>query len=97
MKVKEVNGTMKIQGPNHTNFNPYKNQTQKQTDMGKEVNQKDQLQISSQAKELQGNEKPNKERAAYVQDIKNAVESGDYKVNHEKTARKMIAFWNKHN
>lgn len=86
---------MKIQGPNQTNFNPYKQQLQKQTDVNKEVNKKDQLQISSQARELQGSEKPNKERAAYVQDIKNAVQSGDYKVNHEKTAQKMIAFWNK--
>ncbi|WP_404454312.1 flagellar biosynthesis anti-sigma factor FlgM [Virgibacillus necropolis] len=87
---------MKINGANHTNFNPYKNHIQKQTDVSKEVNQKDQLQISSQAKQLQGNEKPSGERAAYVQEIKNAVQSGDYKVNHEKTASKMIAFWNKH-
>lgn len=86
---------MKIQGSNHTNFNPYKNQIQKQTDVNKEVNQKDQLQISSQAKQLQGTEKPSSERTAYVQDMKNAVESGEYKVNHEKTASKMIAFWNK--
>ncbi|ASN04723.1 flagellar biosynthesis anti-sigma factor FlgM [Virgibacillus necropolis] len=86
---------MKIQGANHTNFNPYKNQIQKQADMNKEVNQKDQLQISSQAKELQGNEKSTNERKAYVQEIKNAVQSGEYRVNPEKTASKMIAFWNK--
>lgn len=87
---------MKIHGPNHTNFNPYKNHIQKKNDVNKEATQKDQLQISSQAKQLQGNEKPSSERAAYVQEIKNAVESGDYKVNHEKTANKMIAFWNRH-
>ncbi|WP_430790953.1 flagellar biosynthesis anti-sigma factor FlgM [Virgibacillus flavescens] len=85
---------MKIQGPNHTNFNPYKNQIQKQADVSKEVNHKDQLQISNQAKQLQGSEKPSSERAAYVQDLKQAVQSGEYKVNHEKTASKMIAFLN---
>lgn len=85
---------MKIQGPNHTNFNPYKNQIQKQADANKEINQKDQLQISNQAKELQGNAKPSAERAAYVKEIKNAVDAGEYKVNHEKTASKMISFWN---
>lgn len=87
---------MKIQGSNHTNFNPYKNQIQKHADINKGVNQKDQLQISNQAKQLQGNEKPSSERAGYVQEIKNAVETGEYRVNHEKTAQKMIAFWSKH-
>ncbi|WP_099159874.1 flagellar biosynthesis anti-sigma factor FlgM [Virgibacillus ndiopensis] len=87
---------MKIHGPNQTNFNPYKNNMQKQTDLKKGTNQQDQLQISNQAKRLQENVKPNAERAAYVQDIKKAVESGEYQVNPEKTAQKMIAFWTKH-
>ncbi|MFZ3576902.1 flagellar biosynthesis anti-sigma factor FlgM [Virgibacillus sp. DJP39] len=86
---------MKIQGSNHTNFNPYKQQAQKHNGVSKEISQKDQLQISSQAKQLQGNEKPSSERASHIQEIKKAVDSGEYKVNHEKTAEKMIAFWNK--
>ncbi|OZU88802.1 flagellar biosynthesis anti-sigma factor FlgM [Virgibacillus indicus] len=86
---------MKINGPNQTNFNPYKNQIQKQNEVKKEINKKDQIEISSHAKQLQENEKPNAKRAAYVQEIKNAVESGEYKINHEKTAQKMIDFWSK--
>lgn len=87
---------MKIQGPNHTNFNPYKNHIQKQTSEKKDVNRQDQLQISTQAKKLQGNDLSSSKRATYVQEIKNAVDSGDYKVNPDKTAQKMIEFWNKH-
>ncbi|MUK90806.1 flagellar biosynthesis anti-sigma factor FlgM [Ornithinibacillus sp. L9] len=84
---------MKIHGPNQTNFNPYKNQIQKQADYKKNVNQKDQLEISTQAKQLQESENIHPKREAYVQEIKNAVESGEYKINHEKTAQKMIDFW----
>ncbi|GAB3056905.1 flagellar biosynthesis anti-sigma factor FlgM [Virgibacillus ainsalahensis] len=86
---------MKINGPNHTNFNPYKNQIQKQTDYKKDMEKKDQIEISSQAKQLQEKSKPDAERAAYVQEIKNAVDAGEYKINHEKTAQKMIDFWSK--
>ncbi|MFD1038886.1 flagellar biosynthesis anti-sigma factor FlgM [Virgibacillus byunsanensis] len=86
---------MKINGPNQTNFNPYKNQIQKQQDYAKDIKKEDQLQISSQAKQLQENEKPEPKRAEYVQDIKKAVESGEYLVNPEKTAQKMISFWSK--
>lgn len=84
---------MKIHGSNQANFNPYQKQIQKQAEYKKEINQKDQLEISSQAKQLQKNDKPNAKRAAYVQEIKNAVESGEYQVNHEKTAKKMTDFW----
>ncbi|GGB55301.1 flagellar biosynthesis anti-sigma factor FlgM [Virgibacillus dakarensis] len=86
---------MKIHGPNQTNFNPYKNHIQKQAEYKKDRNQSDQLEISKQAKQLQENSQPNAERAKYVQDIKQAVESGEYQVNPEKTAQKMIAFWSK--
>ncbi|MEC5422862.1 flagellar biosynthesis anti-sigma factor FlgM [Virgibacillus sp. C22-A2] len=87
--------TMKIHGPNQTNFNPYKNQVQKQVDHKKEVNKTDQIEISSQAKHLQGKDNPSAKRAEYIQEIKNAVDSGNYKVNPEKTAEKMIEFWKK--
>ncbi|MFS0674200.1 flagellar biosynthesis anti-sigma factor FlgM [Ornithinibacillus sp. 179-J 7C1 HS] len=84
---------MKINGPNQTNFNPYKNQIQKQMDLKKAVKQQDQLQISSQAMQLQENTKVNAQRDAYVQEIKNRVESGEYEINHDIVAKKMINFW----
>jgi negative regulator of flagellin synthesis FlgM len=53
------------------------------------------LEISSQAMQLQENTKVNAKREAYVQEIKSRVESGEYVINHEKTAEKMIEFWSK--
>lgn len=85
---------MKIQGPNQPNFNPYKNIIQKQATM-KDVAKKDHVEISSQAKQLQELEKTNVQREKYVQEIKNAVQSGEYKVNAEETAKKMIDFFTK--
>lgn len=84
---------MKINGPNQSNFNPYKNQMHTLANVKKEQKQKDQLEISSQAKQLLENIKPQDERARKVDEIKEKVEAGEYQVNYEKTAQKMIAFW----
>ena len=86
---------MKINGPNQTNFNPYKQQLQKQTEVKKDIPTKDQIEISNQAKELQEKDKTSEKRASYVQEIKQAVDSGSYKVNPEKVAQKMLDFWSK--
>ncbi|WP_087972567.1 flagellar biosynthesis anti-sigma factor FlgM [Oceanobacillus rekensis] len=85
---------MKINGPNQTNFNPYKQQIQKQSEVKKDI-QKDQIEISSQAKQLQEKDKISEKRASHVQEIKQAVDSGSYKVNQEKVAQKMLEFWSK--
>ena len=85
---------MKINGPNQTNFNPYKNQIQKQADLKKDMKQ-DQIEISNQAKELLESEKADPKREAYLQDIKEKVDAGEYQINYEKTAQKMIDFWSK--
>jgi negative regulator of flagellin synthesis FlgM len=87
---------MKINGPNQANFNPYKNQIQKQIEYKKALKPEDQLEISSQALKLQENTKVNAKREAYVQEIKNRVEAGQYEINYEKTAQKMIDFWSRH-
>lgn len=84
---------MKIYGPNQPNFNPYKNQAQHQIDNVKEVTKKDQLEISSKAKEMLETDKKESKRASYVQQIKEAIDNGAYTINHEKTAQKMIDFW----
>lgn len=84
---------MKINGPNQINFNPYKQHLQKQADLKKAENKSDELQISKEALKLQEKDKPTEKRAAYVDEIKQAVQSGDYKIDIEKTAQKMIDFW----
>jgi negative regulator of flagellin synthesis FlgM len=86
---------MKIQGPNLAKLTAYHTQLQQQTDPKKKVSREDQLDISSTAKQLQETKKINTQRTEYVQEIKNAVESGQYKVDHEKVAQKMIDFWSK--
>ncbi|CDQ38999.1 MULTISPECIES: flagellar biosynthesis anti-sigma factor FlgM [Virgibacillus] len=83
---------MKINGPNQTNFNPYKQHLQKQIE-SKQAMRQDQLEISKQAKQLQEEEKSNPIREAHVAKIKEAVESGEYRINYEKTAEKMMDYW----
>jgi len=86
---------MKIQGPNLSKLTAYRAQLQ-QTDQKKKVNREDQLNISNAAKKLQESNKANSQRAEYVQNIKKAVKSGQYEIDHEKVAQKMIDFWSKH-
>ncbi|WP_053218573.1 flagellar biosynthesis anti-sigma factor FlgM [Virgibacillus senegalensis] len=86
---------MKINGTNQTNFNPYQKQLQKQAEVKKELtNKEDKIQISSQAKQLQETAKPDPARQQRVQEIKQAVESGEYNIDPKQTAKKMIEFWN---
>lgn len=90
----ERSGRMKIQGPHLSHINAYKQQQQKPTQTYKE-DKNDKLNISSEAKLLQEHSKSSLKRDVYVQEIKKAVEAGEYKVNVEKTAQKMIDFWSK--
>lgn len=86
---------MKIQGPNQTNFNPYKNQIPKQPKETAGIGKGDQLQISSEAQKMLVKQQPNAERTARVEEIKEAVASGNYKIDFKKTAGKMIDFFTK--
>lgn len=87
---------MKIQGPNLSKLTAYQTQLQRQTEAKKTVNKEDQLDISKAAKQLQESKVANTQRTEYVQEIKDAVKSGQYKVDHEQVAQKMIDFWSKH-
>ncbi len=86
---------MKINGPNQTHFNPYNNQLQKHDSKVSQHKQQDQLEISSEAKELQESEKLHPKREAYLQQLKKDIQTGNYEINYEKTAQKMIDFWSK--
>jgi negative regulator of flagellin synthesis FlgM len=81
---------MKINGTNHSKINPYQNQQYVQKKEAKKANtQADQLQISDQAKQLQSKDT----RSSYVNEIKQQVENGEYKVDNKETARKLLNFW----
>ena len=82
---------MKIQGPN-----PYLHiyNQQKQSTIRKKSDQKtDQLNISQEAKMMQMNQTGQSERAQYVQELKEKVQSGTYDINYEHVAEKMIGYW----
>jgi negative regulator of flagellin synthesis FlgM len=53
------------------------------------------VEISSAAKQLQESEHLQEARSRYILEIKQAVESGEYKVDPYKTAEKMIEYWTK--
>lgn len=85
---------LKIQGPNHSNFNPYQKQWNKQTEAVTTKQQhSDKLQISEQAKKMQESENVQPQREARVNQIKQAVENGSYEIAPKQTAEKMLQFW----
>lgn len=87
---------MKIQGPNLSQIQAYKNQsTNQKLNHKKTLQKEDHVNISQTAKKLQESQKGSMDRTTYVNEIKQAVQSGEYKINHEATAKKMIDFWSK--
>ncbi|SES71905.1 negative regulator of flagellin synthesis FlgM [Salinibacillus kushneri] len=84
---------MKIDGSNSVHLNPYQKQYQKQQSVNQSKKSEDKLEISNQAKEmLKGNE-VKEARQKQIQQIKHDVQTGNYKVNYQETAQKMIDFW----
>lgn len=84
---------MKIHGPNPTNFNPYKQAFKDKQTAESEASKKDSIEISNEAKKLQKQDQPNEARAAYVNEIKQKIESNQYEINYDKVAQKMHDFW----
>ncbi|MFS0750797.1 flagellar biosynthesis anti-sigma factor FlgM [Oceanobacillus sp. 1P07AA] len=85
---------MKINGPNPTNFNPYKQSIQPKPEQKSDAYKKDQIEISSKAKQLQESASDPK-RAAYLEELKNKIDAGEYKVDYDQTAQKLMNFWKK--
>ncbi|WP_102026684.1 flagellar biosynthesis anti-sigma factor FlgM [Salirhabdus sp. Marseille-P4669] len=83
---------MKIQGSNFNNINPYQKQIQKQAAI-QQGNRTDKVEISSKAQELLKGNPVEEARKTRVEQLKQDVQSGNYKVNYEETAKKMIAFY----
>lgn len=86
---------LKINGTNHTNLNPYKNLVQKHDVLKKPIQKSDELQISNEAKSMLENHQPSADRIQRINTIKEAVQSGEYEIDFEKTADKMIDYWTK--
>ncbi|MED4350968.1 flagellar biosynthesis anti-sigma factor FlgM [Schinkia azotoformans] len=84
---------MKINHFGPVNMNPYKKQIEKIDRLQKTISS-DQIQISTEAMELQKGSRIETERQAKVDELKNKIESGEYQVNPREVAKKMYEFWN---
>lgn len=82
---------MKVQGYGVNAVNPYKNQPVKTNEVKKSsLSFQDQLEISSQAKDLQGVKSYESERADRLSELKSQIQNGTYKVDSEKLARDLL-------
>ncbi|MCM3315502.1 flagellar biosynthesis anti-sigma factor FlgM [Rummeliibacillus stabekisii] len=87
---------MKIQNYGVNKVNPYQNQLLKTEKLKKStVNMTDQIEISSAAKDLQGIKSYSTDRAERIDQIKEQVESGNYKVDANKLASDLLRYYRK--
>lgn len=85
---------MKINNYGVNPINPYKNQQLKAEATKKTAASfEDHLEISSQAKDLQGIKNYSTERADKVQALKQQVEAGTYKVDPNKLATDLLKYY----
>ena len=63
------------------------------TEKTRPIQKEDELQISSEAKEMYGKNIQAVERQEKINAIKAQVQSGEYKVDHQKVADKLFGFW----
>lgn len=85
---------MKINSFNRPDTNPYSkqiNHVEKPTRT--ERIEADQIEISKQAKELQQTSKYDAERAARIEQLKNQIEQGTYKVDPKKVAYSIAKYY----
>lgn len=85
---------MKIYGTNRPNIYSYYEQQQK-IKQTQHKPSKDRLEISEAALKLQNHEQIKNDRKAYIKEIKQQINSGEYRINYEKTAKKLIDFFKK--
>ncbi|WLR50601.1 flagellar biosynthesis anti-sigma factor FlgM [Bacillus tianshenii] len=85
---------LKINPLQSLRVNPYQKQQFKQQELQQAEKKKDELQISSEAKELQKESPIQTQRNEKVTELKEKVQSGQYEVNPKKLAQKMYDYWN---
>jgi negative regulator of flagellin synthesis FlgM len=88
---------MKINKPTSSPIiNPYLKQQAKanQTEIGSLTAKKDQIQISTEAKALLENQTQiDPARKEKIAELKNQIQTGEYKINSREIAEKMYQFW----
>lgn len=86
---------MKINPFNSVHNNPYRKQIEKQEKANDAQHKKDKLEISQVAKEMQESTKLEAARQEKVNELKQKIESGDYKVDPYAVAKKFYEYWSK--
>jgi len=85
---------VKINNFRPVNMNPYNKQLDKAGKLqAHAANQKDKIEISKEALEMQITSQYEVERQQRVDELKNKIESGEYKVNPQELAQKMYSYW----
>ncbi|KAA9022057.1 flagellar biosynthesis anti-sigma factor FlgM [Niallia endozanthoxylica] len=84
---------MKINNFRPVNMNPYNKLDKIGKLQAQSVNQKDKIEISKEALEMQITNQYEAERQQRVDELKNKIESGEYKVNPQELAKKMYSYW----
>ncbi|MEG0472391.1 MAG: flagellar biosynthesis anti-sigma factor FlgM [Solibacillus sp.] len=74
-------------------INSYKNQTRSVNNTKTNPSFADQIEISSQAKEMQGTSTYATDRANKVQKLKEEIQSGNYKVDARQVAEDMLKYY----
>lgn len=83
---------MKIDGINHSHFNPY-NKLSQPAQKKEGAKPHDQLDISPEAKQMQQQSKLDLQRQDKVQTLKKQIQSGGYQVDPQQAANKFYEFW----
>lgn len=84
---------MKINPIGMQAINGYKNQARNVNNTNSNKTFADQIEISSQAKEMQGTSTYANERADRVQKLKEEIQSGNYKVDARQVAEDMLKYY----
>ncbi|MCR6095059.1 flagellar biosynthesis anti-sigma factor FlgM [Salipaludibacillus agaradhaerens] len=67
-------------------------EAQQKVDQNK-INQSDKVQISEAAKKMAEGSEISPERQEHVNQVKQQIENGTYKINHQEIAKKLYEFW----
>lgn len=84
---------MKINPIGMQAINSYKNQARTVTNTKSNQSFTDQIEISTQAEEMQGTSTYANERAMRVQKLKEEIQSGNYKVDARQVAEDMLKYY----
>lgn len=84
---------MKITSYGVNSVNPYRKQQQTAKTVNGHSSFSDKIEISKKAKEMQVSSTYNAERAERVQQLKQEIQSGEYKVDARKVAEDMLKYY----